>query len=171
MRPRAARLLVALLREDDPDVWKGVSEIFRMVNELTPDEATIALLEAIAKKPGHALRRNANFVAERLATLLPHEAELVARVAESLIADWRNEIGDRQTTSAMAAQELVDLAVTLHRLGPNTREVGTKLFEELLEINALEARQTLDKLDNRFREARAVQRPRLARHRRRKARR
>ena len=171
VRPRAARLLVALLREDDPEVWAGVSEIFRTVDELTPDEPTMALLRAIAKKPGNALRRNANFVAERLATLLPHEAELVARVAESLISDWRKELGDTQTTTAMAAQELVDLAVTLHRLGPSTREVGTRLFEELLEINASEARQTLDKLDNRFREQRATQRPRLARHRRRKSRR
>ena len=169
VRQRAACVLVALLREDDPDVWTGVSEIFRMVDELTPEEPTIALLEAIAEKPGNALRRNANFVAERLATLLPHEAELVARVAESLISEWRKEMGDQQTTTAMAAQELVDLAVTLHRLGPSTREVGTRLFEELLEINALEARQTLDELDNRFREQRAVQRPRLARHRRRKA--
>ena len=170
VRPRAARVLVALLRGDDPDVWKGVSKIFRMVDELTPDEPTIALLGAIAGKPGNALRTNANFVAERLATLLPHEAELVARAAESLISDWRKELGDTQTTTAMAAQELVDLAVTLHRLGPSTREVGTRLFEELLEINALEARQTLDKLDSRFREQRATQRPRLARHRRRKSR-
>ena len=59
-----------------------------------------------------------------------------------LISDWRKEIGDRETTAAMAAQELVDLAVTLHRLGPNTRGVGTKLFEELLEIDTHEARQT-----------------------------
>ena len=170
VRPRAAPVLVALLRGDDPDVWQGVSEVFRMVDELTPDEPTIALLGAIAESPGNALRRNANFVAERLATLLPHEAELVARVAESIISDWRKKLGDRQTTTAMAAQELVDLAVTLHRLGPSTRDVGTRLFEELLEINALEARQTLDKLDNRFREKQAAQRPRLARHRRRKAR-
>ena len=169
VRARAAHLLVGLLREDDPDVWKGVSEIFRIVDELTPDEPTVALLEAIAKKPGHALRHDAYFVAKRLATLLPHKAELVARVTESLVSDWGQELGDTQTTTAMAAQELVDLAVTLHRLGPNTREMGTKLFEELLEINAFEARQTLDKLDNRFREERAVQRPRLARQRRRKA--
>ena len=166
VRRRAADLLLALLPEGEPDVWKAVSEIFRISNELTPDEPTISLLEAIAEKPGHALRQNANFVAMRLATLLPHEAELVARVAESLILDWHKEIGDRQTTTAMAAQELVDLAVTLHRLGPNTREVGTRLFEELLEIDTHEARQTLDELDSRFRERASSQRPRLARHRR-----
>ena len=56
--------------------------------------------------------------------------------------------------------------LTLHRLGPNTREVGTKLFEELLEIDTHEARQTLDELDSRFRERASSQRPRLARHRR-----
>ena len=168
VRPRAADLLLALLPEDDPDVWKAVSEILQMLDELTPDEPTIALLEAISQKPGHALRRNANFVATGLATLLPHEAELVARVAESLISDWRKELGDTKTTAAMAAQELVDLAVTLHRLGPNTRGVGTKLFEELLEIDTHEARQTLDELDSRFREKAPGRRPRLARYRRRR---
>ena len=166
--PRSARLLVALLAGDDSDVWEAVSEIFRLSDELNPDPPTVLLLEAIAEKPGPALRRNANFVATRLATLLPHEAELVGRVAESLISDWRKEIGDKRTTTAMAAQELVDLAVTLHRLGPETREVGTKLFEELLEIDALEARQTLDEIDNRFREKVISRRPRIAQHRRRR---
>ena len=167
VRPRAADLLLALLPEDDPDVWKAVAEIFRISNELTPDEPTIGLLEAIAKKPGRALREYSSFIATGLATLLPHEAVLVARVTESLISDWRKEIGDPNRTTAMAVQELVDLAVTLHRLGPKTREVGTKLFEELLEVDAHEARQTLDELDNRFREQAARRRTRLPRRRRR----
>ena len=170
VRPRAATLLLALLPEDDPDVWKAVAEIFRISNELRPDEPTIALLEAIAKKPGRPLREYSSFVATGLATLLPHEADLVSRVAESLVSDWREEIGDARTMTAMAVQELVDLAVTLHRLGPKTREMGTKLFEELLEIDALEARQTLDQIDNRFREQAAHRRSRLPRRQRRRRR-
>ena len=167
VRPRAANLLLALLPEDDPNVWKAVAEIFRISTELAPDEPTIGLLEAIAKKPGRALREYSSFVATGLATVLPHEAELVARVAESLISDWREEIRDPRRTTAMAVQELVDLAVTLHRLGPKTREMGTKLFEELLEIDAQEARQTLDELDSRFREQGARRQTRLPRRRRR----
>ena len=164
VRPRAARLLVALLAGDDSDVWKAVSEIFRLSDELNPDPP-ISLLETIADKAGPALRRNANFVATRLATLLPHEAELVGRVAESLISDWRKEIRDHHGDGGTG---LVDLAVTLHRLCPETREVGTKLFEELLEIDASEARQTLGEIDNRFREKAISRRPILARHRRRR---
>jgi hypothetical protein len=61
----------------------------------------------------------------------------------------------------MAASRLVDLAVTLHRLGPETREVGTTLFEQLIGIDAYEARQTLDEIDNRFQEA--ARAPRLRR--------
>lgn len=166
VRPRAADLLLALLPEDDPDVWKAVAEIFRISTELTPDEPTISMLEAMATKPGRALREYSIFVATGLATLLPHEAELVARVAESLISDWREEFRDPKRATAMTAQELVDLAVTLHRLGPKTREAGTKLFEELLEIDAQEARQTLDELDSRFREQAARRRTRLPRRRR-----
>jgi hypothetical protein len=61
---------------------------------------------------------NATFVVERLATLLPHHAALVGRVAECLIARWRTELGDARTATAIAAPQLIDLAITLHRLGP-----------------------------------------------------
>lgn len=51
-------------------------------------------------------------------------------------------------------------AVNLHRLGLETREVGMELFEELLEIDAFEARQTRDEIDNRLRDQRSRRRPR-----------
>jgi hypothetical protein len=47
-----------------------------------------------------------------------------------------DECGDMRTATAGRAPELVKLAVTLHRLGPETREIGTSLFEQLVEIDA-----------------------------------
>lgn len=91
---------------------------------------------------------------------------LVARVAKKLVAAWRNELTNVQTHTAAAAQPLVDVAVNLHRLSGETQEIGIELFEELLEIDAYETRQTHDEIDNRFRDQGSVQRPRLRRTRR-----
>ena len=57
-----------------------------------------------------------HFVVERLQALLPHEAELIATIAEKLVAAWRGELGDIRTGTATAAPQLTDLALTLSRL-------------------------------------------------------
>lgn len=170
LRHAASDLLVQLLAGDDPDVWKAVAELFRTNEELTPDSPTIALLEVIAEKPGIALRPCANFVTDRLATLITHEPVLVGRVARSLILDWKRDLADTATSTAMAAEELMHLAVNLHRLGPpETRDIGMELFEHLLEIDMWGARDTLDEIDSQFRERPAMRRQRLQRRRNRRA--
>ena len=103
---------------------------------------------------------------KRLSTLLPHQACLVGRIALDLAAKWEAELGDIRTPTAIAAPELLDLAVTLHRLGPETREVGTLLFERMIETNANEAYQVRDEIDNRFLDKVPIRRPRLARRKR-----
>ena len=138
-------------------------DLFRVVDELTPEPHTIAILEAIAENMNKAPRLDATFIVDRLQTLLPHEAPLVARIADGLVQKWREELGDIRTGTFATAPQLVDIAVTLHRLGPQTREAGTRLFEQLLDIDAYGARATLDEIDNRFRQERAYRRPRLPR--------
>lgn len=163
-RAEASALLVRLLESGEPGVWRAVFDIFRIVDEMTPDEGTIALLQAIANRLGQAPRLDATFVVERLSSLLPHHAVLVGTLAQRLADKWRAELGDIQTATAMATSQLVDLAITLHRLGPETREIGTTLVEQLIATNAYEARQMLDEIDSRFRDsAQAARRPRLRR--------
>ena len=132
-------------------------------DELMPDSPTVSLLTGIADQIGTAPGLDATLLVERLGTLLPHEAELVGRVAEGLIGAWRTEIGDVRTGTAAAAPQLVDLAVTLHRLGPETQEIGTVLFGRLIEVDAWEARKTMDAIDNRFLDEVPPRRRRLAR--------
>ncbi len=161
-RATAAAWLVRLLAFGEPGVWRAVFDIFRIVDELSPDEGTIALLEAIAERLDQAPRLDATFVVERLSSLLPHHAVLVGSLAQLLANKWRAELGDIQTATAMATSQLVDLAITLHRLGPDTREIGTTLFEQLIATNAYEALQMLDEIDSRFRNsAQTARRPRL----------
>lgn len=163
-RTAASALLVRLLDAGEDRVWHAAFDIFRIVDELTPDEGTIALLRALADRLEQAPRLDATFVVERLSSLLPHHAVLIGTLAQRLADKWRAELGDIQTATAMATSQLLDLAITLHRLGPDTREVGTTLVEQLIATNAYEARQMLDEIDSRFRaSAQAPRRPRLPR--------
>lgn len=162
-RAGAGDLLTRLLDGGGTDVWRATFDLFRRTGELTPDPPTVSLLTAIAEKIGSAPRLDATFVVECLGTLLPHQAELVGRLADGLIGSWKTELGDIQTSTATAAPQLVDLAVTLHRLGPETQEIGTALFERLIEFDAWEARKTMDEIDNRFLDEAPPRRRRLAR--------
>lgn len=162
-RRAATDLLVTLIPTHETGVWASVFDVFRLVEELTPDIDTVRLLSCMADHVSTAPAISASFVVERLQTLLPHEADRVGRIALGLVDIWRGDLGDMRTAHAMAAPELVDLAVTLHRLGPETRELGTKLFEELLTVDAYTARDTLDQIDSRFRNTRGSVRPRLQR--------
>jgi hypothetical protein len=105
-------------------------------------------------------------VVDRLQSLLPHKAGLVAKIALALTDKWKSELADMRTGTATAAPELVDIAITLHRLSPDTRDAGTSLFERLLYLNAYTARETLNQIDNRFPERGARPRRRLPRRNR-----
>lgn len=162
-RAAATDLLVRLLASGEKGVWAAVFDLFRLVDELSPDGHTIVLLKAIAQQIDTAPLLSGTFVVERLGTLLPHEAEIVGQIACGLVKMWQSQLADISTSTAIASPHLIDLATTLHRLGPATRELGLRLFEQLVEIDAYQARQMLDEIDNRFRDSTSTVRPRLRR--------
>lgn len=161
----ASSLLKSIVPIADRDAWHAIFDLFRLVDEITPDDPWLSLLAMIADHLPNAKGVESSFIVERLQTLLPHNAPLIARIAMGLVANWRADLSDLRTGASMHAAELVDLAITLHRLGPETREAGTSLFEELLLINAYTARDTLSEIDNRFRSAPQPVRRRLPRRR------
>lgn len=156
-------LLQKIVPIADKLAWIAIFDLFRLVDEITPESHWIQLLKTIEEHLATAKGVNSSFVVERLQTLLPHSGQLIGRFARGLIANWRAELADMSTGTAIAAAEFVDIAITLHRLGPDTRELGTELFEDLLQANAYTARETLDQIDNRFRSTPASRRPRLPR--------
>lgn len=121
------------------------------------------LLRALTDGLPSSPKLDATFIVDRLATLLPHNAALVGEIALALADKWNSDLANIRTSTAMAAAGLVDLAITLHRLGPETRKIGLRLFEALIYIDAYEARQTLDEIDNCFRANAPVARARLRR--------
>ena len=163
VRSRALAPFNALLETGEVGVWRAVFDLFRLVDALEPDDDTVSLLSSIEIHLHRAPKVGQTFIVDRLQGLLPHQAPLVARLATALVDLWVTELGDVRTGIAATAPELVDLAITLHRIGPETREAGTTLFERLIAVDAYMARQTLDELDNRFRTNRAPVRARLGR--------
>lgn len=165
-RAGAWSILERLLPRAEPGVLQALTQIFAIAREWWADRPTESLLSALADGPYLPPGHNANLIPEQLASLMDDYPVLVARVAKRLVTAWRQELADIQTSAGMAAQPLVDLSVNLHRLGGETREMGIELFEELLEIDAFESRQTRDEIDNRFRDQGSTRRPRLRRTRR-----
>ncbi|MGY4486197.1 hypothetical protein ACVWWR_005388 [Bradyrhizobium sp. LM3.2] len=146
--------------------WAAIIDLFRLVDEISPDPDWVMILQAIAEEIPRQPNFGSHFVTERLQTLLPHEATLVASIVKGLVDKWRNDLGDVRTSHASIAPELVDIAITLHRLNDETRLPGLEIFEQLLAINAYTARETLDQVDNRFRSTQPPQRTRLPRRNR-----
>jgi hypothetical protein len=166
-RPATSALLKAIVPKADEPTWVAIFDLFRLVDEITPEEEWVSFLEVISEHMGRAKHIESSFIIERLQSLLPHQALLVAKIARGLVENWGSKLGDFTTSTAANAPELVDLAITLHRLGPETREVGTSLFEDLLAISTYTARETLDQIDNRFRNTALRSRRRLRRRARR----
>ncbi|MDP2619842.1 MAG: hypothetical protein Q8P46_06650 [Hyphomicrobiales bacterium] len=166
LRPIAFETLLALLQGANKDLVAVVMDVFRVTDEFAPDALTAELLRALADPSTDTSAAPSDFVVERLQALLPHEKELVATIAEKLVAAWRRELGDMRTGIATAAPQLTDLALTLHRLGGTSRQSGVALFEAMIEIDAYGARETLAEIDGRFGPHQATARQRLARRRR-----
>jgi hypothetical protein len=162
-RAHATAILVRLCVKTERGVWTAIFDLFRLVDELHNEDHTIQLLTAIADNIHTAPALSGTFVVERLGTLLPHEAVLVAKIADGLVKLWRTRLTDVRTSEALVAPQLFDLATTLHRLGPDTRKIGLNLFESLLEIDAYQSREMLNEIDNRFKGAASAARPRLRR--------
>lgn len=163
---RAADLLLRILARHEEEPWIALLDLFRLVDEIEPTADWSRLLEAIADELPRQETIHSTFVVDRLQSLLPHKAGLVAKIALALTDKWKSELADMRTGTAMAAPELVDIAITLHRLSPDIRDAGTSLFERLLYLNAYTARETLSQIDNRFPERGARPRRRLPRRNR-----
>lgn len=163
LRPACADLLQQLIPRAAGPTWEAILDLFRLVDEITPTPDWVGVLRAIGDHLEHLPGVGTSFLAEKLETLLPHEGPLVAKIARHLISTWGSDLGDIRNAAAATTPAFVDLALTLHRLGPDTRDAGTQLFEDLLELDAYSARQTLEQIDNRFTSSVRAPRQRLPR--------
>ena len=142
--------VVALLARNENAVWHQVFGLFLLVDKLEPEPNTVRLLRGIADNIQHAQAPNEPYVVDRLGGLLPGHADLVARIASQLIKLWRDKLANMGSSLVTAGQEMMDLALTLHRT-EGTQLAGLQMFEQLIEIDAYQAREVLDEIDHRIR--------------------
>jgi len=146
----ATTTLLKLLERNEPGVWRRVFRLFTYVDSLRHMPEAGRLIEAIAAQIEHAPPLHERQFVERLSDLLPAHASAVARVAETLTAKLAGSLADPTSLLATSGDILVDLALTLHRT-EGTQAVGTRMFEQLIELDAHQARQVLDEIDHRIR--------------------
>lgn len=162
-RATSTEALIGLLPFGEREVWVAIFDLFRIVQQLTPEIQTTTLLQAIAEHIDSAPSIDGTFIVPSLNSLLPHNAKTIGEIASGLVKIWQGQLADPSTSIALSAYELINLATTLHRLGSATREQGLVLFEQLTEIDAYQARNVMDEIDNRFRGSANPVRPRLRR--------
>jgi SEFIR domain/ATPase family associated with various cellular activities (AAA) len=143
----AIELLRQLIPNADAKIARATLDAFRTTHELRPDEPTRILLQCLVDHPNVFGLAGSSFVVERLATLLPHQAELVGRLALGIAEQWKDSLGDIRTSIAATTPELVNLALTLHGLDGHAKELGTTLFERLIQLQAYGANEALQEID------------------------
>jgi hypothetical protein len=166
LRTRANAILLALIPSARPKLWQAILDVFRVAENFRDVPETASLLETMTAHFHTAGAQSHSFLIDRLLEVLPEHAVTVGRLVEKLIANLSHALSDIQKGFGSDAPSLVDLAITLHRLGGPTRELGIQLFEELLRLDAYSARSTLEEIDSRFRtSAYSLSRRRLPRRR------
>lgn len=168
-RSAATDLLLRLLARNEAEVWHQVFCVFRLVDKLEPEPDTVRLMRGIAAGIRHAPAPREPYVVERLEGLLPYHADIVAKIASQLIKLWRDRLRDVGSSLVTAGQEMMDLAITLQRTKGVELE-GLQMFEQLVEIDAYQAKEVLDEIDHRIRPGVKTWRPRLRRRTGRRAR-
>ena len=147
----AGRLLERLIPGASKARMTAILDVFRLCDDLVPEPTTLAFLRALALVEAEKLAGAPTpFVIERLQSLLPYGADIVGNIALKLVEAWRTDLGKVQSATAIAAPQLTDLAITLHRLGGASRETGVTVFEALIDMDAYGARDTLTEIDGRF---------------------
>lgn len=150
-RTDANAILLALIPSAGPKLWHAILDVFRVAENFGDVPETATLLEAMTTHFHKAGAQRHTFLIDRLLDVLPEHAVVVGLLIEKLIANLSHELSDIQKGFGSDAPNLVDLAITLHRLGGPTRELGIQLFEELLRLDAYSARSTMEEIDSRFR--------------------
>jgi hypothetical protein len=153
-REIATNILVRLIPNTSGSVAEALMSMFRVETPVL-DEPMRRVVRALCEHPGVVVSGKSFGFMEALRDLLPSGADIVAPAAHSLVKYAATQ--PDQTYMQFHSSELIDIAMTLQRLGPRYREQGLDLFELLLAQNAYGARDVLDDLDPASR--RSIRRP------------
>lgn len=145
----AKEILCRLACHDDKSIQHAVADVFRFSRDHFQLNSDIRkVIQAVsAHRP--VLLVAAPYIVEWLQNYTGIEPELVSEVCQKVIQACGSDIGNSSSTSlAMLADPLTDISLTLHR-HIEYREVGLRMFEDLILLNVRETRAALDILDRK----------------------
>lgn len=126
-------LLGLIGKHDNPEYGKELIEILD----------TIARLRTIEK-----YGTQNHFLADALSKLAIYEPNRISILTQQLINYYGDSLGDLSTATSVETGDLISISITLHNSGPKYQATGLDLFEQLLEIDAYQVRDVLQKIDN-----------------------
>lgn len=148
-RKMSTSVISKLISEENEEIQKAIADIFRIVDTLLPDDYTRTLLDLLCEHPNVLQKAHNIFIVERLQDLLPLEPDRVYSICKTMLQHNGSDLSNISTSFSAAAPEMINIALTLQRLGGDYRKYGLELFEKLLELNAYGAKDTLMELDHR----------------------
>jgi hypothetical protein len=141
--------LLKLLASTEQEVLRATAGIFLKTAWL-PDQATRSLLDALTAHPEILRDQRAEFLGERLEPLVGVEPERVARLANVLLDQVGNQMGNVATAWYLSSEPLLAVALALQDMGEPHRTSGVALFERMLEFNLPPVQEAMLSLDKRM---------------------
>lgn len=148
-RAIAAEILYTLASSLTTSIQHAVASVFRCSRDhFELNGGMLKVIQATCKNQG-VLLEAANDLTEIIEAeeLVENNPEIVVEICQSLI-DTATELTNPARATALIAESLTTIAITLHRHTPY-REIGLQFFEQLLALNLRETRSALEMLDRR----------------------
>jgi nucleoside phosphorylase len=148
-KERATEILVRLMPQANESVTSAIMDVFVAADEMGADMHTRKLLTELLVNRDLLESASSEFLVERLLDLLPFEVDLVYALSHLLVRTRGKELQTLRTTLATSAPHLVNIALTIQRIGGEYRAKGLDLFEDLLVLDVYDAQAAINELDLR----------------------
>lgn len=147
--------LAPCLGSNENEVLHALAGIF-LTQSWFPDQQTRELLDTLCEHPAILRMQPAEFLAEHLEYLVEMEPERVARLANILLDQVGEAMGNIATSWYLRSESLLAIALALQDMGEPHRTNGVALFERMLEFNLPQAHEMVLNLDKRTPQRAAV---------------
>ncbi|MFZ2524683.1 MAG: DUF4062 domain-containing protein [Candidatus Ferrigenium altingense] len=140
--------LLPLLESNENEVLHALSGIF-LTQSWLPDQPTRSLLDALCEHPAILRNQPTEFLGEHLEYLVEMEPERVAMLANTLLDQVGEAMGNTATSWYLRSESLLAIALALQDMSEPHRTNGVALFERMLEFNLPQAHEMVLNLDKR----------------------
>lgn len=161
-RNRVHSDLLRLLASTEEDVRKALGHLY-WSSGLLPDQQTREVFDALLDNQPLLKRSEAERLAEHLEALADFDPERVAALANALLDQAGEAMGNISTSWYMTSEPLLAVALALQDKDEPHRSAGLALFERMLEFNLPQARELTLDLDRRMPNAESPRPPRRRR--------